>query len=351
MVRRLPRGLDLPLPAEGVLIDPRPLVVAAGIGAAAWLQGPAGESATLRGRNDFRYTPDPRIVRVVAGAHRSSAADLLWLRTLPDLSQEFADVARKARWIDNSLDAITDLEPTFGTVYDFGQSYLFNPARPTPESVARAEKLLRKGIDRNPRSAGLWVRLAMVYYFADGADRRRTIAALQAASLLPGFDSLSAAMLSSLLAKQRDDVPALAYWAGLLEKGTPAMRRRAELLLWRTKLTIAARAARQFEQENGRKPATPAEIATPSLVDAQVVAVILEGLEITPEGAPGYPHLDDLEHMDEIRGAEEWARRFRDDAGRWPTMDEFAEQRFRLRKPPAGKRWSFEGGELTLVGE
>ncbi|MCE9638412.1 MAG: hypothetical protein K8T90_22145 [Planctomycetes bacterium] len=320
------------------------LIVVAGIAAAAWMQGPAGAHNEERRRNDFRYTPDPAVVLVAAGAHKSTAADLLWLRTLPDMSKEFADPVLKARWIDNSLESITDLEPSFMTVYDFGQAYLTYLDRRAKGAADRAIALLEKGIRANPDSSGLHVRLAMIH-FLEKHDRAKTIEILGRASVMPGFDSLSANMLTTLMAKQRDDAFALRYWVDRMEEGTPEMRRVATLHFWRTKNEIARRAAREFKQATGHAASAASDLNDPKLLQPEAIPAILDGLEFAPDGMPRYPKLFDLEIADFAQSAEAWARTFHDSEGRWPKLDEFES----LPAAPAGKAWRFSDGKMTLV--
>jgi hypothetical protein len=328
-------------------MDLRPFVVVAGVAAAAWLQGPAGENNAQRRRTDFRYTPDPRVIRVAAGAHRSTTADLIWLRTLPDMSREFSDVEHKARWIDNALTSITDLEPTFGTVYDFGQAYLTLLDKRIGGNAERAIALLEKGVRAMPGSAGLRVRLAMIWYL-ERKDREKTVEILLEASKLADFDTLSASMLSALLAGKREDIVALGNWAELMESGSPEVKRIAERNLWATKAEIARRAAREFEQKNGRRPAAPDDIANATYVQAEVVPLVREGLEIDSGGVPRYPRGQELELEANAQQATVWCRTFRDERGRWPTVEEIHDI-LRLPRAPAGRKWQVVDGVVSLV--
>jgi hypothetical protein len=266
------------------------------------------------------------------------------------MSKEFRDPATKARWLDHSFDAITDLEPRFDRVYDFGHSYLTIVERAAKGSADRAIRLLEKGIRHDPGSAGLLVSLAMVHY-TEKKDRERTIACLLEARKRPGFDSLSGGMLASLLSKDREDFVALGIWVEPMESGSGQVRRVATLEFWRTKAAIAARAAREFEASRGRKPSAPGEIATAEFVEERCAPVIAEGLEVGRDGVPRYPRLDELEHEHLVLQAEKWSRAFRDELGRWPTLDDFRDRGFGLPRPPAGRRWCAEGGSLRLEGE
>lgn len=331
-------------------MDARGLLVLAGVAVAAWLQGPLGESNVERRRNDFRYTPDPTVVRLVAGAHRSTTADALWLRTLPDMSREFADPALKARWIHNVLESVTDLEPAFWTAYDFGQAYLTILDRRTPGAADRAVALLEKGIRRNPDAVGLYVRLAMIHW-VEKKDRARTIEILRRAATLPGIDELSLRMLASLEAEGREDLLAIAAWADIAESKSPELRRVGELNLRRVKEQIALRALREFTAKNGRPPASIGDLRDPALIQAEVVDLVLRDLELTPEGKIVDRRLVELESEEVVRAVEQWARTWHDEKGGWPTLEDAATVGLRLPPAPAGRRWRFEGGRLTAVPE
>lgn len=328
-------------------MDPRLLLVLGGVAGAAALQAPLGEANAARRANDFRYTPDPRVMRVVAGAHRSTFADMLWLRALPDMARPFNDRALKKRWIAGATEVITDLEPSFFTVYAFGSAHL-NIVDKNPEE---AIKLLTKGIERNPDSAGLHVALAMVHY-EFRRDKAKAIELLEKASTMPGIDSLSLAMLASLKVDERDDFTALAVWARNLEQ---APNRRARIVceyeIWRTKKLIADRAIREFKAKRGRAPATPAELRDLGLIDAKAVDLVLDGLEIDAEGYAHYPRLVELDREKVVLQAVDVIAAFEGGEGRLPTEEEFLRSFGKLPDPGPGKKWVYASGKLSLVGE
>jgi hypothetical protein len=332
-------------------MDPRLLIVLGGIAGAAALQGPIGESNAARRANDFRYTPDPRVMRVVAGAHASTFADLLWLRALPDMARPFNDRALKKRWIAGATEVITDLEPSFFTVYAFGSAHL-NIVDKNPEEAIR---LLTKGIEKNPDSAGLYVALAMVHYeFSKdkAAGKAKAIELLEKASTMPGVDSLSMAMLASLKVDARDDFTALAVWARNLEQA-PNQRARVvcEYELWRTKKLIADRAIREFKTKNGRAPASPEEIRDPALIDSKSIDVVLHELTFGPDGLAHYTKLVELDRAKILYQAVDVVAAFREGEGRLPTEEEFLRSFGKLPDPGAGKKWLYADGKLSLVAE
>ena len=330
-------------------MDPRALVVVAAIAGAALLQGRVGEANAERRANDFRYTPDPSVMKVVAGAHRSTMADLLWLRALPDMARPLADKAMKRRWITGAAEAITDLEPTFGTVYWYAAAHLVLDRE--DRNVAAAIALLEKGVRHNPESAGMHVKLTMEY-FEHRKDRDKAIEHLEIASKLPGCDSLTLAMLASLKVKDHADLVAIAVWADALE-GTPPGRSRAvvEYELWRTKRLIAERAAKEFEARHRAPPGKPSDLAEPGLVDPVALPMVLDGLQIDAKGLPRYERLDELDRQCRILRSDEECSRFRDENSRWPSEDEWKAFTGPLPAPPAGRRWRYADGKLTLASE
>jgi tetratricopeptide (TPR) repeat protein len=327
-------------------MDPRIFVVIAGIGGAAALQDGLGEANAVRRMNDFRYSPDPRVMRVVAGAHRSTTADLVWLRALPDMSRQFKDRALKKRWLAAATEAVTDLEPSFGTVYSYGAAHLTLIDR-NPDA---AIKLLSKGIEKNPDSAGLHVALAMVYYEFK-KDKAKTIELLDKASTMPDIDSLSLAMLASMKVDAHDDFVAIAYWAQALECAPNAKTRTiCEHDLWFTKRLIANRASREYQAAHDKTPPKTADdVRDPKLMDPKVFDIVLPDLVFDAKGVANYARLVELERTLRISQADDFVAAFREGEGRAPTEEEFLRQFGDLPDPPEGKKWKFADGTLSLA--
>ena len=323
------------------------LVAALGIAGAACLQGRVGAENAARRANDFRYTPDPDVMRVLAGGDRSACADMLWLSALPDMARPFEDRALKKRWIAGATDVITDLEPTFATVYGYGAAHLNLVDRNPDEAIA----LLSKGIRNNPDCAGLYVTLAMVHYEFK-KDKARTIELLEQASELPGIDSLSLAMLASLKVDGRDDFTALAVWAKQLDAAHNAsVRTICEYELWRTKALIAGRASREFAATHGRPPADASELRDPKLISASALDVVLEGLTFDAKGRPQYERLAQLDREQIVLKADNYVTGLASGMGRLPTADEFLAGFGQLPDPGPGKKWVYADGKLSLVDD
>jgi hypothetical protein len=329
-------------------MDPRLLVVVGGIAGAAALQGQIGETNADRRANDFRYTPDPRVMSVVAGAHKSTLADMLWLRALPDMSRPFNDREMKKRWLKGATDVVTDLEPSFFTPYVYGADHLCIVDQKADEAI----HLLEKGIARNPDSAGLVVRLAMIY-FEYKKDRAKTIELLEKASKLPDIDSLSLAMLASMKVDAHDDFVAIAYWAKAIEdapRGRP--RTTCEFEFWRTKALIAGRAGRDYAKAHGgQQPKSAADVRDPKLMSEAVFDVVLDGLEFDATGRAHYARLTELERTIRIYQAVDVHAALVEGLGREPTDKEFWNSFGDVPEAPKGQKWQYADGKLSLVAE
>lgn len=293
-------------------------------------------------------------MRIVAGAHRCSASDLIWLRTFSDMSREFGDPKAKAKWLAASLEVVTDLDPGFGRPYEVGHAYLLTLARAAGGGADAAVRLLEKAARNNPTEAGPLVYLAMVHHM-ERRDRAATLDCLRRAKDLNGFDSASAAMLSKMLADERDDVTAIRYWLESMTVGTAEMKRRAELGLFGTKGEIVRRAVRDYTARNGKPPSRARDLADPSLIEAPVIDVVLDGLATNADGTlvlpPRYERASELRYVEIELGVERWCRVYRDERGRWPTLDDIQSCDEPLPKPPDGKRWRVEDGNVELVDE
>jgi hypothetical protein len=331
-------------------MDPRLAAVVVGLLGAVALQPTLGESNAERRRSDFRYTPDPRVARIVAGGHRSSAADLLWLRALPDMSREFSDLGLKKRWLEGVFHVATELDPMFFRVYLWGSDYLALIDRDDDA----ATRLLERGIERNPEVAALHTKLAMEHWkryerTRDPAERARAHERLRVAAGLPGCDALSLSMLSSLEIEGRDDWLALAHWAQIFEQGTGQVRALGERELLGTKRRIAQRAMREFEAREGRPPASPDELRDPTLIEERVIDFVLDGMEVAGPGRARYARLEELEFALAVETAEAWSRAYRDEQGRWPALEQVLHNPWgRMPPPPEGLRYEFESGRLRL---
>jgi hypothetical protein len=292
-----------------------------------------------------RYAPRPRLAKLLSLGHRSSSADLLWLAAIGDLSRDFGDPQRKRRWLDGVFDAITTLEPTFGTVYSYGATYLTM----IEPDVAKAVELLERGVANNPDDLRLAVELAMTHYM-NRHDRASALQVLSRVVKDPRCDSVTAGFYNSLLVDGREDFAALAQWETWAEHPNDLVREMAALQQERAKRRIALRAIDEYKRDQGRPPCTRDELRANRLMAPEVVNAVLGSLWIDLAGRPRFPRLDELELRNALRGASRWVTQFRSEHGRSPTLDELLANRWvRLPTPPLGRHYELAGDEVQLV--
>ena len=303
-----------------------------------------GAANAERNLHQFRYTPDPALSKLLAGAHRSTTADMLWLRALPDFSRHFDDLEQKKRWLHGVLDTVTGLEPEFVTAYTYGSAYF----ELIEKKASAVIDLLKQGVASNPDNIELKVKLAMAYLM-HAKDRPKAIEQLQQVVNDPRCDALTAGLCASLLVDEREDIAALSYWVQYLEYDNEDVQEVARLYYERAKKRIFIRAFNEFETKYGRPPQSVDELRGKSLIAEPVEQEVLSAGVISAAGSLEFPDLVELEVRKTFRAAEGWCSLFRDENRRWPTMAEFREKsRIPLPRAPVGQRFVLSEGQLRL---
>ena len=322
-----------------------PLAMTACTLGAVALRGPLAAANAGRRLPGTSYVPKPSLARLLSLGHRSTAADLLWLSAIGDLSADFGDPQRKRRWLDTVFDAVGTLEPSFSTVYSFGATFFTIIA---PDSD-RAIELLEHGVARNPDDVRLETELAMAYYMTRH-DRAAALRVLAKVVKDPRCDSITAGFYSSLLVDGREDYAALAQWNAWLDHPDDVVREMAELQIERAKRRIALRAIDDFKLERGRPPRTREELRLPGLMAPEVVDAVVESVWIDVALRPHFDRSDDLERLHQMRAASRWIVKIRAETGRTPTYEELLDSHlFHLTAPPAGQHYEVIGSDLELV--
>jgi hypothetical protein len=313
--------------------------------AAVLLRAPLAEANAARRLPGMRYSPRPKLAKLLSLGHRSTASDLLWLSAIGDLGKDFGDPQRKRRWLDTVFSAITTLEPTFATVYSFGSTYL-TMIDPDPD---KAIALLELGVANNPGNIKLAIELAMAHYVSKH-DRDAAMRVLAGVVRDPRCDSLTVGFYASLLVDRREDFAALAQWEAWREHPNEVVQDMAELQQERAKRRIAMRAVEEFRQSEGRPPRSRVELRRPGLMAPEVVDVVLDAVWIDTSGRARFPRLEEFELRHSIRAANRWIPQFQSEFGRVPTLDEILSNRgLRLPPPPTGRRYELRDARLELV--
>ncbi len=325
----------------------RLLIALVCIGGAVALRGPLAKANALRRAHQFRYTPDPGLVKLASCGHRSSLADLLWLQAIPDLSAQFADLEHKERWLAGVLDVVTDLEPTFVTVYAYGSAY-FDLIKGSPDSTIA---LLEKGVDRNPESIQLRVKLAMALMTLRG-DRAAALEHLEWVMNSPDCDSFTAGYCSSILVDDRQDLVALEYWKEYLDSANEQVVGVAKLYLERTRQGIFMRAWEEFQRVEGRRPFSLEELRDDRFLSPAITDEVLACAILTDDGRLQFPRLVEEEFLRVQQRTKDWCEAYHVEHGEWPTLYQLREEsKIPLPRVPEGFELRLENGQLEVVTE
>ena len=311
------------------MLDWRLGIALAGITGGVLLQGPLGDANAERRRNDFRYTPDPLMARILSFGHRSTLADAMWLRALPDFARDFEDKRLKERWLGGVLDVVTDLDPTFYTAYSYGSTYLSLVNRQSDRAIA----LLERGVEKfdeleaqdgrqYPAQTRLLVDTAMAYWMYK-KDRARTLAYLDRAVERPDCDFLTRNMRIGLALQEEDDLLALTYAAQLLEHQNPDVRQKAALDFAFTRRNIARREAREFAERAGRQPESVDEVRAAADLADEIKGLVFDGLVLDDDGVVQSPEYERLQLEQTLRSLQWAAAVYRREHGERPGVDWF----------------------------
>lgn len=131
---------------------------------------------------ELAYYPSGKNVRLAALGHGEVAADMAWLRAV-----QYYGAHRKKdnrfEHLEHVFDILTTLAPRFESAYVFGAFALAQEGQDFPA----AERLLRKGLESNPRSGRLAFEAGFLYYVKpNGRDLPHAAEYFELASRLPG---------------------------------------------------------------------------------------------------------------------------------------------------------------------
>jgi hypothetical protein len=157
--------------------------VALALGACAY--GLAGTLARTLPRphplEELSYYPSGRGMGLVTLGHSETFADLAWMRAVQYYGEHRRTDMRFTR-LAHVFDILTSLSPRFVPAYVFGGFALAQEGSDFP----RAEALMLKGLEENPRSGLLAFELGFLYYVRPGGrDLARAGEYFEQASRLP----------------------------------------------------------------------------------------------------------------------------------------------------------------------
>ncbi len=140
---------------------------------------------TLPARPPFEelaYYPSGQSLRSATFGHAESAADLAWLRGVQYYGEHRRSDMHFMK-LEHVFDILTSMAPGFESPYVFGAFALAQEGRDFPA----AERLLKKGIEHNPRNGRLAFELGFLYYVRPGGrDLEGAAEYFERAARLPG---------------------------------------------------------------------------------------------------------------------------------------------------------------------
>lgn len=112
---------------------------------------------------ELSYYPSGRHLAPATLGHAETAADLAWLRAVQYYgAHRMTD--NQFTMMEKVFDVLTSLSPGFVPAYEFGAFALAQEGR----DFAAAERLMRRGLEANPRSGVLAFQLGFLYYVRPG---------------------------------------------------------------------------------------------------------------------------------------------------------------------------------------
>ena len=210
--------------------------------------------------------PDGRVIRVLSLGFDRLLADLFWIRTLyyvgDDLSHRagYPAAARLA-------ELVTDIDPTFRTVYAVMPGVLTTMAQDPDAAIA----LLEKGV-RNVDYWKLHFYLGFNYFF-EKLDFKNAAKHLELAAAKPGGPAYLHLLASRLYAQAGEqDTALLMIRERLKQAATPEEREVLERRIWNLwisrDLESIDRAIESFTLEHRAAPATVESLIASGLLDA-----------------------------------------------------------------------------------
>lgn len=142
------------------------LVVVVAVSAIAFLRGPSmAHVLNTKTYEDLYYLPSPDVLQVLSFGHHEAAADLVWMKGLVYVGNEFEHRGALQHAFRYS-DAIVALDPDFRRAYTWAATMgLYRPVIPTLDDAVRAVAYLDQAAARFPDDPEIaWQRAAAWSY-------------------------------------------------------------------------------------------------------------------------------------------------------------------------------------------
>ena len=174
---------------------------------------------------ELSYYPSGAFLRPATLGHAETAADLAWLRAVQYYGEHRRSDNRFVR-MEHVFDILTSLSPRYRSAYVFGSFALAQEGR----NFAAAERLMQRGLERNPNSGPLAFEAGFLYYVKPGGrDLRRAAEYFELAALQPDAPPQSARFAAFTRQASGELEVAYALWSGVLHDSPNAyLRQMAE---------------------------------------------------------------------------------------------------------------------------
>lgn len=127
------------------------------------------------------FVPRPAVAKLASLGFDAALADYYWLRAVQIVGAAQADPAEHTRVLAQLVDVVTTLDPWVDHPYRFAAVWLTDG----PESVRKANALLRRGIEHHPNEWRNYFYLGFNHFFYLG-ENAEAADVLARATLLPG---------------------------------------------------------------------------------------------------------------------------------------------------------------------
>lgn len=228
---------------------------------------------------DVLYVSSPKIVKRASLGFDGLMACIYWTRTVQYFGHRHYLRAKSYNELAPLLEITTSLDPHLIPAYLFGASFLA-PAPPNGAGQpARAIELIQYGIQHNPDNWHLYYDLGFVYY-TELKDYKRAAEVFEQGSRVPNAHPFLKILAAQMAEHANDYGTARMLWTATYETSKESNIRQNAIEHLRSirvdeDVTRLQQAVSQFEQQNGRLPASIWELAA---------AEHLAGIPVDPDG-------------------------------------------------------------------
>ncbi len=207
--------------------------------------------------------PSGPVLRVASSGFHLLVADVLWIRSIlafgESFGQEEAGNEQWGVWLEGSLLAVAELDPSWRTPYQWGGLMLEVAGSPTG-----AESLYTLATQRFPDDYRFWFSLGMVRYFSF-SDPQGAAESVARAAECPGAPEWYALAALAYGAERDTEEASILYLQAQLEQtGDPELRARIEERIQRLNhqrlLSQIQKVRRELEGQLGHAVSTIAEL-------------------------------------------------------------------------------------------